>query len=420
MNSLSDKNLELSTIGCCIMDNTGESSSKVAVELTSENFEHYKNEFMAIKSLVSNSQSVDVVTFVSQLPYTKDISTNLISSITKIHLTSAFIDSYITRLKEYKFRRDVMKYANSLKESITGSHEDLINNMAAVPQSESTGHEHKETREIVQNTIEDMIVRCKSKSQLRGLSTTFNDLDHITDGMKEGELILVEADPNVGKSIIAMNIGMRLATKGHRVDYFSYEMTTKQIGYRMSPALFDVPVKKISFPGDLEEEDNDKIEAYDNKVLFDNFNIYAEELSARTVDEIKFKVKNTTLQKNKRPELVIIDYLQILNGKGDEWERAGNNVRALKRYATEMNIPIILIVSKAKDGTVRGSGQITFDADQRWDLEREHDSDELEKRMDTTLTIKKCRDGGKGKVKLIFMEQLLKFEEVDRKWKYQG
>lgn len=415
--NLTDKNLEVSILSCCLMDQVA--ANKTVVDITEDHFYFYKPVFNTIKDMVRKSEAIDINTLNNRLPYDDKVKFEILQTLSSAQVTTVYLESYLKAIKELKHRGDILTYAEKLKRAVSEEYNALIDKLTDIPQVESTTQKHVHTKNIMQNVVNDMAERVNSKSDLRGLTTSFKDLDNLTGGMKKGEIILIEADPNVGKSIIAMNIGMRLATKGHRVDYFSYEMTTEQLGYRMAPALFNLPIKKISLPKDnIGEKELKQIAEYNNPSLFENFNIYAEELTTRTVEEIKFKVKDATLKTNKTTKLIIIDYLQLLKGDGDEWERAGNNVQLIKRYATELGIPIILIVSKAKDGTVRGSGQITFDADQRWSLEREHDSESKEERMDTTLKILKNRDGGKGKIKMLFLEAFLKFEEVDRRWKY--
>jgi len=337
-------------------------------------------------------------------------------------VTTRNYKSYIKRIKDLKFKRDIIAYADNLKSSIGQETTDLIGMLSTLPRVDNNTNQHKETRDIMQDVVNDIEKRSKQKSDLKGLPTTFNDIDKKIQGIKEGETMLIKADSSVGKSLLAMNIGMRLASLGHRVDYFSYEMVSKRIGYRMAPKLFDVNSRNINFPKDnLSIDDVDKIEKCDTKMFFDNFNIFAEELTTRTVEELIFNIESLTLKKGKKPELIIVDYLQILApDRGlDEYQGAAYNFTKLQRYALKTGIPIITIVSESKDGSIRGSNQLKFDADIIISLEREFDSADPVVRASTKLTIEKCRDGSTGKVDLLMVEKRLSFEEVDKTWKYQ-
>ena len=420
MNNLADKNLELSLLNCCMIDEMV--ANKAAVELTDQHFKFYPIEFNVIKRLVTENAAVDLNTVYSYLPYQDSEKQRVVKLLMSSEVTTRNHKSYIKRIKDLKFKRDIIAYADNLKASIGQETTDLIGIMSTLPKLDNNINKHKETRDIMQGVAYDIGKRRKQESDLKGLTTTFNEIDKKIQGIKKGETMLVKANSSVGKSLLCMNIGMRLSSLGYRVDYASYEMVSERIGYRMAPKIFGVDSNNINFPkNNLTVEDVDKIEKCETTTFFENFNIFAEEMTTRTVEELIFASESMTLRKGEKPDLIIVDYLQIMAcDKGlDEFQGAAYNFTKLQRYALKTGIPIITIVSESKDGTIRGSNQLKFDADIIISLEREFDSEDPVIRASTKLTIEKCRDGRTAKVDLLMIEKRLSFEEVDKTWMYQ-
>lgn len=418
--NLCNLELERAVLGCCFISE--HAVQKVAVDLTDRDFkfEETKLIFKAIRHLFSESKSVDLITVRSYLENAKVFEIVGVDGLKKVFdivPTSTNVDSYIKDLKHLEHRRRCLEFSERIASAVMLETDirDVYKVVSDIPEFASTEFKHLTTDQILQNAVDSIAERQQQKKSIPGLPTGFADLDKITGGMKDGEIIAVTAHPNVGKSILAQNIATNVAQQGKRVDLFSYEMTVKQLGDRLLPALSGVASHVVQFPSDyMTDEDINNIAEMKNDKLAKNLHIYADELTMRTVAEIKAKVKSTSIRTGNGPDLIIIDYLQLLEGAGESWEVAGDNALALKRLAREFNCPVIFIASLAKDGTIRGSGQILFDADQWWQLEREHDAEDRVKRCHTELHIKKNRDGGKGKVELLFLEKFLKFGSTTR------
>ncbi|MCT4686371.1 replicative DNA helicase [Vallitalea sp.] len=396
--------LEKQILGATLLDKGA--AEKVITQLTPDHFTKYKDVFIEMLKLTKEDKDVDVTAL------SKNIHISVLSGLASSVSTSAYIDTHIKELQERKHLNDLTIYTKGLQEKINvGDIEEIHKYLSNIPQTVEQKIMHQNTVDLLQCVINDVGIRYKLKDDIRGLRTGYYDLDEMVGGLKQGEIIGVLADPNVGKSLLALNIACNIAERGNRVDFFAYEMSNKQIGYRVLPSLSQIEVRALSKPKIyLTDSHIQKISKFNNHKIFDNLNIYADELVMNTVTEIKTKVNQTTLKLNKNSNLIIIDYLQLLTGEGEEWEQSGNNIKLLKKLARYYQIPIIVIVSKAKDGSIRGSGQIEFDLDQRWEIKREHDSESAVERSATELIVKKNRDGGKGKIYLTYDERFLKFE----------
>jgi replicative DNA helicase len=396
--------LEKQILGAALLDK--EAAEKVVTELTEEHFTTYKHVFVEMINLTKDDKDIDVTAL------SKNIHISVLSGLANSVNTSAYIDTHIKELQERKHLNDLDIYVKELQEKVKiGNIKEIHKYLSNIPQTTEQKIKHQNTVDLLQSVINDVGTRFKLKDDIRGLRTGYYDLDEMVGGLKQGEIIGVLADPNVGKSLLALNIACNVAERGNRVDFFAYEMSNKQIGYRVLPSLSQIEVRALSKPKIyLKDSHIQKISKFDDRKIFDNLNVYADELVMNTVTEIKTKVNQATLKLNKKSDLIIVDYLQLLTGDGEEWEQSGNNIKLLKGLARHYQIPIIVIVSKAKDGSIRGSGQIEFDLDQRWEIKREHDAKSAVERSATELIVKKNRDGGKGKVYLTYDERFLKFE----------
>ncbi|MCT4544605.1 MAG: hypothetical protein N4A63_13770 [Vallitalea sp.] len=397
--------LEKQVIGACLLDESA--TDKVMTSLTEEYFTYLRPVFKVMSQLYKAEKAIDIPTLSANIEF--ELLKDIISQVT----TSAYIDNHILQLKERKHLKDLEIFTRELNEKIRNQDiKEIHNFLSAIPQMEEDAAKHKNTKDIIQDTINDVAVRMNAKDDIRGLRTGYSNLDRMICGLKDSELITLEADPNVGKSLLALNIACNIASRGERVDFFAYEMSNKQIGFRITPSLVDVNISSLSNPKkNLTKKDLNNISKFEEETLFNNLHVYSDELTANTVTEIKTKVNKTSLTHNNKPKLIIVDYLQLLESDGEEWERAGNNSHKLKKLAKRLNVPILLIVSKAKDGSIRGSGQIQFDIDQRWELIREHDSEDPIQQMVTQLKVKKNRDGGKGIIDMTYIKERLVFKE---------
>lgn len=395
--------LEKQILGAALMDK--QSAEKVVTSLTVEHFDSYREVFKAMQGLTRQDKEIDIVSLSDK------VKIELLTSIAKSVSTSAYIDTYIKQLQEKKHLKDLNKYSRELQEKINQEDiNEIHKHLSAIPQMNEEENKHQDTESLLQEVINDVGKRMNAKDDIRGLRTGFYELDELMGGLKPTEIIGVMADPNVGKSLLALNIACNVADRGNRVDFFAYEMSNKQIGYRMLPGLLNIEIKTFSNPKSyMRPQDIKEIKNFKNHKVFKNLNIYADELVMNTVTEIKTKVNQTTMKCNKKIDLLIVDYLQLLDGEGEDWENAGKNLKLLKGLAKHYKIPVVVIVSKAKDGTVRGSGQIEFDMDQKWDIKRDHEAETAIERSATELFIRKNRDGGKGKINLIYDDRYLMF-----------
>ena len=270
----------------------------------------------------------------------------------------------------------------------------------------------------------------RDKNKITGLSTGYGDLDHYTNGLQPGELIILAARPSVGKTAFALNILKNVASSqlnNHAsVAFFSLEMGSEQIMTRICSLQSGVEIAKIR-TGDLNQEEQQQISYSFDKLKELNFHI--DETPAIKINDLKSKARKLKVEHGL--DLIVIDYLQLITTNNQNLSRhleVSEISRELKALAKELNIPIIALSQLSRSvesradkkpmmSDIRESGAIEQDADIIMMLYRpEYYGTNIE--MDpmaqtyegqTFLIINKNRNGATGELEFMFKKEINKF-----------
>ncbi|NCN99734.1 replicative DNA helicase [Candidatus Falkowbacteria bacterium] len=277
----------------------------------------------------------------------------------------------------------------------------------------------------------------KYSGKLRGLSTGFPDLDNLLAGLQKSDLIILAARPSVGKTSLAMDIARQAAIKNKEgVGIFSLEMSKEQLVDRMLCSQANVSLWKMR-TGNLSDKENDNDFARIGEAMgkLAEAPIYIDDSGTLSIMEIRAKARR--LQMEKGLGLIIIDYLQLMEGRGKYGDNRVQEIaeisRGLKSIARELNIPILALaqLSRAVELThpaipklshLRDSGSIEQDADvvmfiYRKAADRGYNIDDLpmDERHRAEIYIAKHRNGPTGKVDLFFDENTVSFKNISHK-----
>lgn len=276
----------------------------------------------------------------------------------------------------------------------------------------------------------------KRGGKLRGLSTGFNDLDNLLAGLQKSDLVILAARPSVGKTSLALDIARQAAIRNKvGVGVFSLEMGKEQLVDRMLCAQANVNLWKMR-TGKLSDKDDDNDFAKIGQAMGElaEAPIYIDDSSTLSVMEIRAKCRR--LQMEKGLGLIVIDYLQLMEGRGkysdNRVQEIGEISRGLKGIARELNIPVLALaqLSRAVEQTspaipklshLRDSGSIEQDADvvmfiYRKAADRSYNPNDLpmDERYKAEVYIAKHRNGPTGKVDLFFDENTASFHSLSR------
>jgi replicative DNA helicase len=281
-------------------------------------------------------------------------------------------------------------------------------------------------RDVLMEVFERVEHLYNHKGGVTGIPSGFPDLDKMTSGFQRSDLIIVAARPSVGKTAFALNIAQNVAVRaGETVAIFSLEMSAGQLVQRMICAEANVDAGRMR-TGFLEGDDWEKLAMAIGALS--EAQIYIDDTPGVTVADIRAKCRR--LKKEKGLGMILIDYLQLIQGRGKPGENRQQEVseisRTLKQIARELEVPVIALsqlsrgVEQRQDkrpmmSDLRESGSIEQDADIVAFLYRDDYYDkESEKKNIIEIIIAKQRNGPVGTVELVFLKNYNKFVSLDR------
>lgn len=251
-----------------------------------------------------------------------------------------------------------------------------------------------------------------------GISSGYEKLDGFTGGFKPGELIIVAGRPSMGKTALVLNLAYNAASKGTVVDFFSLEMSEKQLYQRLISRMASIDASKWHNPFRIfSDKETRKANEALNTCYKMPFQIHDQ--GKLTLDEIRARIQKTRRENENAPCLVVIDYLQLIpiEGKFERHDLAiGSITRELKQMAKQYKVPIILLsqlsrsVEQRQDkrplmSDLRDSGSIEQDADIVMLLYREGYYKRDFEGHDTEINLVKHRNGPVGTVRLKFVKE---------------
>ncbi|MGL4796776.1 MAG: replicative DNA helicase, partial [Paraclostridium sp.] len=272
----------------------------------------------------------------------------------------------------------------------------------------------------------DMIEKLyTNKEDITGITTGFEDLNKKINGLQRTDLILVAARPAMGKTAFSLNLVQNAALKGNAsVAVFSLEMSKEQLVQRMLSAQSNVELKKIK-TGNLDENDWPRI--IDAMSVLSNANIFIDDTPGIKMSELRSKCRKLKIEKGL--DFILIDYLQLMEGEGNNESRQqeiSKISRSLKIIAKELNCPVVALsqLSRAPEqrsdhrpmlSDLRESGAIEQDADIVMFLYRdEYYHPDSERKNIGEVLIAKNRHGETGSVELVWLGEIQKFANKAR------
>ncbi|RHW05562.1 replicative DNA helicase [Bacillus cereus] len=269
---------------------------------------------------------------------------------------------------------------------------------------------------------------------LTGIPTGYDDLNRMTAGLQEGDLIIVGARPSMGKTAFVLNVAFHAASAHTATGIFSLEMGEEQLLKRMISSTGNIDATKLKNPKKLcNLKDWEKISQAMGLIndlpleIYDKANV--------TMQEIYAKARKLKRKYPDKKVLIAIDYLQLIVGdpkhRGNRMQEIGEISRKLKLMARELNVCVVALsqLSRAVESRqdkrpllsdLRENGQIEQDADLIAFLYREDYYDrETENKNITEIILAKQRNGPVGVVELAFIKEFSKFVNLERKFIHQ-
>ena len=393
--------------------------------------------FQAIVNLYSKSEPIDIITLKDELESMDKFEQvggyEYLASLPDKVPTTANVQKYIKIVEEKSILRNLIKTANEIIELGYDPTEDVEDIMDGA---------EKKIFDIMQSKnqkgytpIKDVLVESftkleelyNRKQHITGVPTGFAELDYKTAGLHGSELILVAARPAMGKTAFALNLATNAALRGNApVAIFSLEMSKDQLVNRILCSEAMVDSNKVR-TGKLDEDDWVKLAGAIGPLS--EAEMYIDDTPGISVMEIRTKCRKLKMEKN--IGLVVIDYLQLVQGNkrtASREQEISEISRSLKILAKEINVPVIALsqLSRAVEqrpdhrpmlSDLRESGAIEQDADIVMFLYRDdYYNKESEKKDIAEVIIAKQRGGQTGTVELLWMGQYTKFVNLERRF----
>ena len=432
-----DVEAEQAIIGSMLTDKDAVIS---AVEvLKAEDFYREDNKIIyeAILNLYSRSEPIDIITVKSELESMGKIDQvgglEYLAELPEKVPTTANAMKYVKIVEEKSTLRQLIKTANEIIElgySPTEDVEDIMEGAEkkifdVMQQKNQKGYEP--IKDVLVESFTKLEELYNRKQHITGVPTGFAELDYKTAGLHGSELILVAARPAMGKTAFALNLATNAALRGNApVAIFSLEMSKDQLVNRILCSEAMVDSNKVR-TGKLDEDDWVKLAGAIGPLS--EAEIYIDDTPGISVMEIRTKCRKLKMEKN--IGLVVIDYLQLVQGNkrtASREQEISEISRSLKILAKEINVPVIALsqLSRAVEqrpdhrpmlSDLRESGAIEQDADIVMFLYRDdYYNKESEKKDIAEVIIAKQRGGQTGTVELLWMGNYTKFVNLERRF----
>ncbi len=435
----------MSVLGGILLEN--DALNKALELLRPEDFyrESHRKIFSALIDLSDRGEPADLVTLTSMLQTKGELEevggSSYLGVLVDYVPTAANISYYCRMVKEKSLARHMINVATEIAsrgydggdiESTLDWAEKSIFEISGMKSSPS----YFSTREIMQETFKNIETLYQRKELVTGVPTGFTDLDTMTAGMQPSDLVIIAGRPSMGKTAFILNIvenaGVR-ATPPVSTLVFSLEMSKEQLVQRMLCSVSRVDASRLR-TGHLVDSDWGKLT--DGADVLSSAPIYIDDTPAITVLELRAKARRLKAEKNLG--LVVVDYLQLMQGHNSEsrQQEISEISRSLKALAKELKIPVIALSQLNRSlenrtdkrpimADLRESGAIEQDADVIMFIYREAVYCEDCKSRDRTcdkdhekdaeIVIGKQRNGPIGTVHLTFQGQFTRFEDQSKR-----
>lgn len=410
------KYLEDSILGIMFLE---PAKAPIICNLLFEDYFYYdfnKLVFKTIAEMVGDYRKIDFITVSEAIcikqnsrKYNGDKISYLLGEMMKDVVSGSHIESWCEILTQYYKARNIESIAEiSASDMKTYDKQNKI--LALLKNSEITRHNNAwQKMDVVLNDYVKFYSENQGRTML-GLELGFKKLDWILSGCRGGDLIILGARPSIGKSALASQIAVNVATNLKSVGIVTLEMTNQQLIGRMISYATKTPYEDINrLKAPLDHIERSATEISNLPIMF------SEETKC-SIEGIRasFQKLNLTIH----VDLLIIDYIQLMEAEAksiNKNDEVGKITRGLKQMAKEHNIPVIALAQLNRDSTtkaepqlesLRDSGNIEQDADKVIFI---HGDRDLEERL---IIVAKNRSGKLGKIAMIYEGNFMRFNEI--------
>ena len=432
---------EVAILGAMLLDGVAISDATAKLKPDDFSLDSHQRIYRAMVDLMAKGQGVDYTTVRAELERRREIDSiggpAYLAFLSEGIPRNFNIESYVRIVKDKSLLRQLMgifhdggiRAADQGEDAITvlGDVESLLADVAdSAIQRGLAG-----IGEIVASSFGSIDKLYEQGREITGLATHYTEFDRMTSGLQESELIIIGARPSMGKTALAINIAQNAAVHdGKVVAVFSLEMSKESLLRRLLASEALVNSRKIQ-TGFLPKEDKGKLLSALERLM--ESKLFIDDTPGITLPEMRAKARRLKQQEG-HLDLIVIDYLQLLAGSNATGKKGFENrtqevssiSRGLKALAKEMKVPIIAAAQLSRSNEqrvgdkkpllsdLRESGSIEQDADVVAFIHREeyYDRENEDIKGQAEIIIAKQRNGPTGTVKLAYLADYTRFENL--------
>lgn len=433
-----DTELEEIVLGACMLEK--DAYMNVCELLVPDSFYDPVNKkiFEAITTLGLNQKPIDIMTVTEQLRRDgtlEEVGGPVhIAELTARVYSSANLEFHASIVAQKYLARKLITFAANVETKAydeTNDIEELLQETESQLFSISQNQLKREVTQVdsvINQALEQIQSAANNESGLSGLRTGYRDLDRITSGWQNSDLIIIAARPAMGKTAFVLSMAKNMAVDYNEpIAIFTLEMSNVQLIKRLISNVASLEGEKIK-SGRLSSEEEDRLNSRIRNIY--GAPLYLDETPGLSISELRTKARR--LVREKGVKMIMIDYLQLMNATGlklgSREQEVSTISRSLKALAKELNIPIIALSQLNRStesredkrpvlSDLRESGAIEQDADIVCFIHRPEyytraaqDGEGNNIKGLAYLIVAKHRSGAVGDVKLHFVSKYAKFE----------
>lgn len=428
---------EQSVIGSMLLDKNA--LLRVLEILHPDSFYRDAHRFIyeAILELFDRGEPVDLVTVTEQLRKSGKLDAiggsvyvaDLLNSVP----TAANVEHYAKIVEEKAILRRLIEAGTQIVSEAFGEPDDVDQILDRAEKSifdialKRAREGFHKIDSVIKRVLDRIDALYGKKESITGISSGFPDLDQLTAGFQNADLIIVAARPAVGKTALALNVAQEVAIK-HKIPVaiFSLEMSKEQLAQRMLCSEAEVDAQRLK-TASLSDTGWKKLTRALGRLS--EAPLYIDDSATITATEIRAKARRLKIEKGLG--LVVVDYLQLMRGRArfeNRVQEISDIARSLKTLARELDVPVMALsqLSRAVEqrpdriprlSDLRDSGEIEQTADVVIFIHREdYYNPQSERGNIAEIIVAKQRNGPVGKVELVFRKEIAKFSSKETRY----
>ncbi len=434
--------LEEAVLGALMLEKEALNSAIDILQSKSFYKESHQKIFAVILHLFGETQPIDILTVTQELKKRGELEIvggpYFITQLTNRVASAANIEYHARIISQKHIQRELIRISSEI---ITDAYDETTDVFALLDKAEKSlfsvaegniRKSYESMSDLIRESIKNIEEAKNQESGVIGVASGFTALDRITSGWQPSDLVIIAARPAMGKTSYVLSLARNAAVDfGMPVAFFSLEMSAVQLVTRLVSSESEISSEKLR-SGDLR---SDEIQQIQTKIAgLAEAPIFIDDSAGLSIFELRAKARRLKSQHN--IQLLIIDYLQLMSGNGDNGGNREQEIsmisRSLKSIAKELNIPVLALSQLSRAVETRGgdkrpqlsdlreSGSIEQDADMVQFITRPEyygiteDEEGNSTQGMATIIIAKHRNGSVGDVSLKFVGHLAKFEDFEQ------